>query len=69
MKQTVDGLCGYVYEILFSARVLIMGVYHILREVSARLLVQLRWAHARASNRGTGNKYGSHAFSFLTKRQ
>lgn len=35
---------------------------HILREVSACLLVLLRWAHARASNRGASNRYGSHAF-------
>ena len=28
------------------------------------MLVLLRWAHARASNRGTGKEYGSHAFSF-----
>ena len=39
-------------------------ILHILREASASLLVRLRWAHARASNRRTSNKYGSHAFFY-----
>ena len=42
-----------------------IGIFsHILREASASLLVQLRWAHARASNRGTSNSTALTLFLF-----
>ena len=64
MQQPVDANVDMYIPPTADSQVSAIDVFtHILREASASLLVQLRWAHARASNRRTSNKYGSHAFS------
>ena len=52
-----------------SARALSIGMWHILREASASLLVLLYRAIPEPPFVRTSNKYGPHAFSLLTNRQ
>lgn len=48
-----------------NARAKVVGVYHILREASALFARSTIPGNSRASERGTSNKYGSHAFLFI----
>ena len=62
--QTVDAqwVCIFRHAQVLSACK--WRILHILREASAGLLVRLRWAYARASECGTGDRYNVLALLF-----
>ena len=67
MQQTVDA-CGYVYSADRYARERILSARkHILREASALFARSTTMGNAKASERGTGNKYGLTFLFFINQ--
>ena len=67
VKDAANGRClvdMYIMSVA-SARALAIGIFaYILREASALFARSTMMGNSRASESGTSNKYGSHAFFF-----